>query len=516
MIHEQPVIDHLDVELATASDVFRLDISPLDGTDLLAADRASAYTWTSIAGPTRSVSIQRGMSKDGVTRRVEVGQAVVELVGALDPTEHPDVRPNARIRVIDSDGRPLFTGRVEDARLDDPKRGQPVTILTAIDAVRDVANTPRYGAANPAAEHETAHARVLRLLASSPVPWSVDARGAITPGEALVEFQPATSEAEALWLHRWLGSGVPLEQPVPPYWFASPARIGGNNLSLPIAAGERVILRMQLVCLFGDGRIRIGGLDFDVPENDELHEVAIEFVAPVDRPQVVWVDPYQFWIAGLRIESPDRVHACNTVHESDLASHLDILANSAGVAWYIDQGGTLRVSPRDPDATPVAHFADDDTGTHGYVGAEVSYDTASLASRVEFVNHARQWDADAGEWRADDQRLGPWVDHTAEASLGQRRVELETTIADVGPLAARPADRARQLLAAHSTAERIVRTLRWNAAEDYDLAHELEVWSLVDVTRRGVTHRMRVVSIAHEITGTRWIITLTLTKETAA
>ena len=120
-------------------------------------------------------------------------------------------------------------------------------------------------------------------------------------------------------------------------------------------------------------------------------------------------------------------------------------------------------------------------------------------------------DPEAGEWYADDRNLGPWVDHTAAATYGQRRATLETTIVDVDePAAIGPAELAAATLAAHNTVRLSVRSLRWNAAEDYALTPDLEVWSVVDVTHRGVTRRMRILNVTHDVTPTRWIATLTL------
>lgn len=58
--------------------------------------------------------------------------------------------------------------------------------------------------------------------------------------------------------------------------------------------------------------------------------------------------------------------------------------------------------------------------------------------------------------------------------------------------------------------ERKVTRIRWNAQEDPATAAKLEVYSPVNVWRRGVMFPCRVVGMSHEMQPTRWIITLDL------
>lgn len=516
MITEQPVIDHLHVELATAAaGVFRLDLSELDGSDLLAQNVEDAYTWTPLLPAARMVDIRRGLARDGVTLRSEVGRLTIELVDAFDPTTHPDVHPNARVRVLDDDGRALFTGTLEDVRIDDPKHGRPVTTLTAVDAVRDVANTPRYGAANPHGEHELVRERIMRLLQSSPVAWRVEPDA---EGDAPL-YRPTfpTADDAADEAAEWLPSATPT---VHAGLHSVMLAQGGGRTITGLTPGRGYRVGINLTRAQGTVLVSVSGDSIVRSPRGTWTAVSVEFQAATSTATLLISlghGPDPVYLAGITVLEIAPIYACNTVHESDLASHLDIATTTARTAWFVDAAGVLVVPPTYPSAAEhvAAHFADDGTGTHGYVGATVAYDTADLVSSVELQNHARQWDTEAGGWRADDRQLGPWIDPTARATLGARRGRLETTIADTGlPGAVSPEDLARAYLAEHSTPELIVRELRWNAAEDYSLAARLELWSLVDVTRRGTTHRMRVVALEHEITPTRWIINLALKKET--
>ena len=547
MIVEQPVIDQLVVEYATAADVFRLDLSPLDGPDLLAADDVDAFTWTPILAHARSVEITRGIVRDGITLRTEAGRAILELVNDLDPTTNPEVRPNVPLRIRHAAGGLLFTGLLEDVSLEYDKKGNTYTQIVAVDAVRDVANTPRYGAVNPGAEHEHIVERFRRLLTSSPVPWHV-APGLAGPVRETLDYRTFDTVADVDELldavdypGRWeiFGSDV---FGLPPH--AQTAQTNAFARLDGLTPGRRYTV---VAPMLGFGHSSTGatgesdGLHLhvnpsDTPAGDEIatariddgpggpHRLEVAFTAPsasvyvlayCDYPDYEDIGLFRrpVYLTGFQLVEHTPTYAPNIVHESDLASHLDIAATTGRTAWYVDTAGVLQVAPARPTAppVPVAHFADDATGTHGYVGAAAGFDTADLVSSVELANHARTFDADAGQWIADDRNLGPWVDHTAAATYGQRRATLETTIVDVDePAAIGPAELAAATLAAHNTVRLSVRSLRWNAAEDYTLTPDLEVWSVVDVTHRGATRPMRILGISHEITPTRWLTTLTL------
>ena len=545
MIVEHPVIEHLVVEYATASDVFRLDLSPLGGTDLL-GDAGDAFEWTPILAKARHVDIQRGIARDGITLRTEAGRATLELVNDsdLDPGNNLDMRPNVPVRVRHVDGGLIFTGLLEDVSLEYDKRGNTFTQLIAVDAVRDVANTPRYGAVNPGAEYEHITNRFRRLLTSSPVPWNLDAGlpGPVRDGLDFPEFIDPIHADEFLDVVDYPGRwevrggdvfGMPANfQTAQTNAFArltglTPGRrytVATHMLGFGVEAGttgESDGLRLHLqpgpapgdelaTVLVGDGPgpPRRVDLTFTATTTEAYVLAYCDFPDYED----IGLFARPVYVTGFRLVEHTPTYAPNIVHESDLASHLDIAATTARTAWYVDPAGTLQVAaPRPVDGPPVplAHFSDDNLGTHYYVGAHAGFDTADLVSSVELHNHARA--LEDGSWVADDRNLGPWEDHTAAATYGQRRATLETTIVDVDePAVIGPAELAALTLAAHNTVRLSVQTLRWNAAEDYQLAPQLEVWSVVDVTHRGITRRMRILTLAHDVTPTRWIITLTL------
>lgn len=70
--------------------------------------------------------------------------------------------------------------------------------------------------------------------------------------------------------------------------------------------------------------------------------------------------------------------------------------------------------------------------------------------------------------------------------------------------------RSAEILAVSSTPLREIRSIRWNAQEDPQLATRLEIQSRIRVEHRGETQDSRVLGIRHSIAGARWMIDLTL------
>jgi hypothetical protein len=520
------VLEHLGIELAVPTEgVFRLDLSELDGPDELAADATDSYTWTPILPHATAVTIRRGLVRDKAWFSHDVGELVVRVLGEeFDPVENLDVRAGVTVRAVDGEGRPIFTGTIEDADSEHrkPGDGKSSTTLVAVDAVRDVANTPRYGAANPGAEWETTPSRFARLLGSSPVPWRIEDA---LPGRP-VDYRPTfTTPAQALAeAGHWSGDGVVSVPGSGPARVRFSEGVNGDTLSRTLTGltpGRPYVLELRLtVEATGAPGVQVL-MDGQTVNLTQVGPAVVRVAfTPTGTTQPLSLTIYNTGtvadLTGIILAEWNPHYQANIVHESDLASHLNIAGATGRTVWYVDAAGTLVVAPEYPwlDDEPVAHFSDDGTGTHGYVGAVAGFGTADLVTSVELDNHRRAWDEEAGDWRADDQRLGPWIDHTARATYGHRRATVETAVADTGiPWAVSPAELAAAYLEAGSEVSHRVRQLRWNAAEDYSLVHRLETWAVVLVTHRGSTRRYRIVHTDHEISPRRWIVTLTLTPE---
>jgi len=521
VIQEHPVLEHLGIELAVPTEgVFRLDLSELDGPDELAADATDSYTWTPILPHATAVTIRRGLVRNGAWFSHDVGELVVRVLGEeFDPVENLDVRAGVAVRAVDGQGRPIFTGTIEDADSEHrkPGDGQSSTTLVAVDAVRDVANTPRYGAANPGAEWETTPSRFARLLESSPVPWRIEHA---LPGRP-VDYRPTFTAGEA-WTEagKWIGLGSSADGSSVRFQASAWNDTWTRGLT-GLTPGRPYVLELRLtVEATGTPGVQVLMDGQSVSLTRVGPEVVRVAFTPTGTGKPLSLTIYNSgtvaYLTGIILAEWTPHYQANIVHESDLASHLNIAGAGGRTVWYVDAAGTLVVAPEYPypDSEPVAHFSDDGTGTHGYVGAGAGFGTADLVTSVELANHRRAWDEEAGGWRADDQRLGPWIDHAARATYGQRRVTVETAVADTGiPWAVSPAELAAAYLEAGSEVSHRVRQLRWNAAEDYSLVHRLETWAVVLVTHRGSTRRYRIVHTDHEISPRRWIVTLTLTSE---
>lgn len=174
MIHEDPVITLLAVEILTPTGGFILGRSHLDVDDL---GTGNDLAWTEYTAAAQSLSSQRGGKRAGVENTMQVGTMTVVLLDAGDPTGTPDMTPNTPIRIrARESGEPIFTGWISDidmAHAIDKRKNRVTTTVTisAVDAVQAHANTTRYGAITSEG-FETWEARIQRLAASSIVPIS--------------------------------------------------------------------------------------------------------------------------------------------------------------------------------------------------------------------------------------------------------------------------------------------------------------------------------------------------------
>lgn len=173
MIKESAVIGLLDVEILTPQGGFILGRSSLDVDDLGNGDEELLWT-TYLASATR-VTAKRGGKRTGAGNTMDVGTLNITLVNQGDPTDTPDMRPNAPIRIRSKlTGLPMFTGTVSD--IDTTHNINKATNeintfvqIVAVDGVQSHANTIRYGAVSPGG-FERWESRIARLAASATAP----------------------------------------------------------------------------------------------------------------------------------------------------------------------------------------------------------------------------------------------------------------------------------------------------------------------------------------------------------
>lgn len=73
--------------------------------------------------------------------------------------------------------------------------------------------------------------------------------------------------------------------------------------------------------------------------------------------------------------------------------------------------------------------------------------------------------------------------------------------------------RIAEILSGTSTPEQVITRVTWNAQDRPALAATLDVQDRISVAFQGQTQLSRIVGIRHDITPTRWLMTLELAKE---
>lgn len=206
----------------------------------------------------------------------------------------------------------------------------------------------------------------------------------------------------------------------------------------------------------------------------------------------------------LNTDYPQRLRG--TVYESNLANHFDLACNSVGATWYVGKDGVTRF--RLPGAAlPVsARFSDEvDSTAASYIDIQAGYDTKTTVNYIEATNYG----VDAEGVNEENDTLV--VEDTAsQAAVGLWRSSIATNLYDEAPYADSFVKRLTDLLDEFKTPQARVSSIVWNAQEDLELATALDVGQRINVRYRGRDYDSQIVSIHHDLTPTRWIVTLQL------
>lgn len=531
-----------------------------------------AEGWTPITDEVRDISIKRGSPPDKLTTSPDVGTLTLTLV---DPPITP-WRPSTPIRVT-GDGNLLFTGSILDIRETEhrPSPGgtaRNIVTITAVDRVRDLANTMRYGAYQSAPEEypwlqfETAAQRFVRYLRPTGYPWQgadpaeiygsgwagvYNYKGSggydenTPPSEAgpttrLITYEPGSlNPRRTRFSLAQEGRGIQLglyqydRAPAAGDYIASlwirpfrstegdePPRLRLVEHAASVAGtirSESPLPPLQLdrwqqvdIPFTFTGSSALGALFLT---NDE------EYMAPTTPAAAV--DQAGFEVAGLvftRGSEPSGLPVQNIVYESTLTNHLDLTANTTNGAWWIDVHNVIqtRTRPTFETAAPVLTLTDGTgPGEASYVDLDLSYDTAGIVNDLTFDNHGRAFDEEQRSWLADDVKIRGGTDPTSIATYGPRSEELPTALPVTQPtphILAEHAPRilAQDYLATASRPHRAPRYVRiWHDPNRPPLPG-LDVRDETALTRAGMTWPATITGLSHQINRHHWHTDLTL------
>lgn len=195
-----------------------------------------------------------------------------------------------------------------------------------------------------------------------------------------------------------------------------------------------------------------------------------------------------------------------TVYESNLANHFDLACNSVGASWHVGRDGQTRFLLPGAALPLSAVFTDEvnDNALH-YVDIAAAYDTRGMVNRLEVTNYG------VDEDRENEQNETLIVtDDDSIDRYGVRSADLDTNLWDQPPYDESLNDRLQQLLDGRSEPDLFISGLRWNAQEDLTAAAQLEIGQRVHVRFNGVVQDSQIVNLHHDMTPTRWMITLGL------
>lgn len=450
-----------------------------------------------------------------------------------------------------------------------------ITTIQAVDAVQAIANTPRYGAViEDDRSWETWEARIHRYMRSTTVPYEIPPEGTLVRDEQTTLWadfwdtpRPIPPGHEATKWHTLTRDGAPI--PGAPFSHGIIFQLpGGTTLTQNTVYGWRVLTGLipgrtyRIIALghapagtlskFGLslGAQGVGGpftpldplpppwasnppyrLEHEFTATDTEHTIGFG----ITNPQTTDGDP-EFWthawmelltieVRGV-FERPARGPLWvlgSTVYESSLANHLDVACNSVRAVWWVDATGTVQFVRELDFEPPHAHFSDRvdpyDPLHRSYTHISATHDTRATVNNLSLANHGRARDPETGNWQADDRTYGPFRDATSEATVGPRSARVDTMLwsppHDPGsPYHGNAASLAASYLADHSHTELRIRSLRFDAWADPELAAGLDIYSAVRVQYRDHTQTSSVIGIEHDITPDRWTTTLDLIRRT--
>lgn len=209
----------------------------------------------------------------------------------------------------------------------------------------------------------------------------------------------------------------------------------------------------------------------------------------------------------------------DVVYESNLANHLQLAADSAGLTWWVNPDNILTVT-NTPKAMPW-HLSD----VHAdrsvdpfhicYSDIDIAYDDYALVNELTINQHGRIFDAESNTWVADDESI-TITDATSAATYGPAGASVETSIATTPPYQNALQRRANEIFTQRATPTIAPRSITFWARDNDRAAASIDINNLIRITHRGMTFDVLVTGItrisrpnriaSHQVTLTVWSI----------
>lgn len=513
-----------------------------------------AGSWVDLKTTATAVDIRRGGQQNGAAPQMQVGTLDATLFGDIDLRLTNSLKPNSPIRVLrKADGNPEFTGTIQDvSQAVDYDKARNVknvyTNLAAVDAVQSLANTDRYGVSAPSGVgFQSWTDRLRTLYSSSMVSWNVpdssnttaylwggpgldDWTGQIVFGAAnsagqaqnLIQVTPDAGPSIRTRVTRI--NNVQTQQNFAPTFYRE-----FRNLVPGTTYNYTVTLKFTESVNFTPGDFVLqykSGSDvqksdpFNLPDLGDTLTIGFQFT-PASTVGVIGVygnvlsvfaagagNQAMAWQAtNLRLTvvgDPQGLQLQDVAYESSLVNHVDLACNSVGARWYVRKDGVVEFIRTPSTGSPVLAFSDVAGADISYTDVALSYDTKNVVNSLKMNQHGL------------DPATGNAVDYsdtfTADSSVrrwGVRSSDMDTCLYVGGIHSTDLMRRASMVMSGLSRPNYAVSSLTINVQSNPAVLAALELCAPVTITYGQLVQTARVLSLAHTITPTRWLVTVT-------
>lgn len=466
--------------------------------------------WEDLIPNAGAFSPQRGGTTTPKVNALDVGTLSVPLKD-MDPETDTRLRVGRRLRLVDEErgGRVLWFGRLSDIPASD-EQTHMVTTLAATDAVDELGNATVKGVGVPG-EVESLRARVAKLGAFSTVPLVyVTPRSKIKAGEW--ENVPLSGRTVAV------GDGWTVSAPANALDFAWPSATFSTQpgftyrvtLTYKGSTGAASPDDVYADAYLSDGS-GVGGDPSRLTLDNTTRTVTLQITAPSESALLSFGVNFRPYSIALqlteatveRFEGPAVLQAVG--REASITEHLDMACDSVGAVWRPTLTGTVEVIEGDLIGNSLGRLTDDPDDVDAlasYTKLDLGFAaTDDLINELTVTNHGPS---------AETTRV--YTNAASIAAHGRRSASIDLCLATSDLLD----ERAAQLLAEASTPRWSPRSLTYVYEA---LPFVPDLYDLIDVRRRGVTHRCLVLGVSHELepdptrpNGVKHLVTLTLRK----